>query len=129
MQTCPTAKSRIRAQIAATLLACAALLSSAPAALAHAQLLSTAPASGATLAAQPKLVVFKFGENVGGTLGAVRVYDAAGDEVDDATVTHPGGDAHAIAVGLRPKLPDGTYTATYRVVSADTHIVYGGVRF
>ncbi|HZL54300.1 MAG TPA: CopD family protein, partial [Solirubrobacteraceae bacterium] len=27
------------------------------------------------------------------------------------------------------RLPDGTYTATYRVISADTHIVYGGLVF
>jgi copper transport protein len=129
MQTRPTANWRIYAQIAATLLACAALLSAAPAAFAHAQLLGTSPASGATLATQPKLVVFKFGENVGGTLGAVRVYDAAGNEVDNASVSHPAGNAHAIAVGLRPQLPNGTYTATYRVISADTHIVYGGLVF
>jgi copper transport protein len=129
MQTRMTAKWRIHAQIAATLLACAALLSAAPAAFAHAQLLGTSPASGATLATQPKLVVFKFGENVGGTLGAVRVYDAAGDEVDNASVSHPAGNAHSIAVGLRAQLPDGTYTATYRVISADTHIVYGGLVF
>jgi copper transport protein len=129
MQTRPTTKWRIRAQIAATLLACAASLSAAPAAFAHAQLLGTSPASGATLAVQPKLVVFKFGENVGGTLGAVRVYDAAGNEVDDASVSHPGGNAHSIAVGLRAQLSDGTYTATYRVISADTHIVYGGLVF
>ncbi|HWF33615.1 MAG TPA: CopD family protein [Solirubrobacteraceae bacterium] len=129
MQPRLIAEWRIRAQIAATLLACVALLGAAPAAFAHAQLLSTEPASGATLAAQPKLVVFEFGENVGGTLGAVRVYGAAGNEVDDASVSHPQGDAHALAVGLRAGLPDGTYTATYRVVSADTHIVYGGLVF
>jgi copper transport protein len=129
MQTRSTATWRIRAQIAATLLACVALLSAAPAAFAHAQLLGTSPASGATLAVQPKLVIFKFGENVGGTLGAVRVYDAAGNEVDDANVSHPTGDAHWLAVGLRAQLPDGTYTATYRVISADTHIVYGGLVF
>ncbi len=129
MQTRPTAKWRARAQIAATLLACVALLSAAPAAFAHAQLLGSSPASGATLAVQPKLVIFKFGENVGGTLGAVRVYDAAGNEVDDANVSHTAGNAHDIAVGLRPQLPDGTYTATYRVISADTHIVYGGLVF
>jgi copper transport protein len=129
MQTRPTTKWRIRAQIAATLIACAALLSAAPAAFAHAQLLGTSPASGATLATQPKLVVFKFGENVGGTLGAVRVYNAAGNEVDNASVSHPAGNGHSIAVGLRAQLPDGTYTATYRVISADTHIVYGGLVF
>ena len=74
-------------------------------------------------------VVFRFGEQVGGTLGAVRVYDARGTEVDDLHVTHPNGDPRQIGVGLRPHLPDGTYTATYRVISADTHIVYGGLVF
>jgi copper transport protein len=113
----------------AVLAACLATLGAAPAAFAHAQLLGTSPASGATLAARPRQVIFKFGENVGGTLGAVRVYDAAGDEVDDASVTHPHGNAHWIAVGLKPHLPAGTYTATYRVISADTHIVYGGLVF
>ena len=34
-----------------------------------------------------------------------------------------------MGVGLKPDLPDGTYTATYRVISADTHIVYGGLVF
>ncbi len=34
-----------------------------------------------------------------------------------------------MGVGLKPGLPDGTYTATYRVISADTHIVYGGLVF
>jgi copper transport protein len=32
-------------------------------------------------------------------------------------------------VRLRPGLPDGTYVATYRVVSADSHPVSGGVTF
>jgi copper transport protein len=114
---------------AVALAVCLALLCAAPAALAHAQLLRTSPASGATLANQPQRVAFSFGENVGGTLGAVRVYDAAGNEVDDANVAHPHGDARAIGVGLKAHLPDGTYTATYRVISADTHIVYGGLVF
>jgi copper transport protein len=123
------AARRARLQLTATLLACLMLLCVAPATFAHAQLLGTSPASGATLATQPKLVIFKFGENVGGTLGAVRVYDAAGNEVDDASVSHPARNAHWIAVGLKPQLPDGTYTATYRVISADTHIVFGGLVF
>ena len=45
-------------------------------ALAHAQLLGTSPTSGATVPAQPAQVIFKFNQAVGGTLGAVRVYDA-----------------------------------------------------
>jgi copper transport protein len=57
------------------------------------------------------------------------VYDARGDEVDDLNVTHPQGRSHWMGVGLKAHLPDGTYTATYRVVSADTHVVYGGLVF
>ncbi len=110
-------------------LAAAALLGSAPAALAHAQLLGTSPVSGATVKVQPPEVIFEFNQDVGGTLGAVRVYDAQGEEVDDLDVSHPDGNEHWMGVGLKPHLPDGTYTGTYRVVSADTHIVYGGLVF
>jgi copper transport protein len=104
-------------------------LASAPAALAHAQLLGTSPLSGSTVKVQPKQVIFEFGEPVGGDLGAVRVYNAQGREVDNLQVSHPQGNSHWMGVGLKPHLPDGTYTATYRVISADTHIVYGGLVF
>jgi copper transport protein len=96
---------------------------------AHAQLLGTSPASGSTVAVQPKEVIFEFNQDVGGTLGAVRVYDAQGNEVDDLNVTHSDGNEHWMGVGLKAHLPDGTYTGTYRVISADTHIVYGGLVF
>ena len=114
---------------APALLAAAALLVHAAPALAHAQLLGTSPLSGSTVARQPQEVIFKFNQNVGGTLGAVRVYDAAGNEVDNLQVGHPDGEEHWMGVGLKSGLPDGTYTATYRVISADTHIVYGGLVF
>jgi copper transport protein len=107
----------------------AGLLGSAPAAWAHAQLLGTSPVSGATVKVQPKQVIFKFNQDVGGTLGAVRVYNAQGAEVDDLNVSHPDGNEHWMGVGLKARLPEGTYTGTYRVVSADTHIVYGGLVF
>ena len=113
----------------ALVLALVGLLVCSPAAFAHAQLLGTSPASGSTLATQPKEVIFEFNQNVGGTLGAVRVYNAQGDEVDNLEVSHPKGNEHWMGVGLKPGLPDGTYTGTYRVVSADTHIVYGGLVF
>ncbi len=106
-----------------------AVLARAPLAWGHAQLLGTSPAAGSTVQVQPKEVIFEFNQDVGGTLGAVRVYDAEGNEVDDLNVTHPDGDEHWMGVGLKPHLPDGTYTGTYRVISADTHIVYGGLVF
>ena len=122
-------RSHRRSISAGLLLAVLGLLALAPAALAHAQLLGTSPLSGSTVAVQPKEVIFEFNEAIGGTLGAVRVYDAQGNEVDDLQVSHPEGHEHWLGVGLKPGLPDGTYTATYRVISADTHIVYGGLVF
>jgi len=118
-----------RVLLAAVLSTCLGALASAPPAFAHAQLLGTSPESGSTVATQPAEVIFKYNQNVGGTLGAVRVYNAKGEEVDNLDVSHPEGHEHWMGVGLKPGLPDGTYTATYRVISADTHIVYGGLVF
>ncbi len=115
--------------LTAALAGCALALVSAPAAFAHAELLGSSPRSSSTAQRQPREVIFEFNEAVGGTPGAVRVYDAQGKEVDDHDVAHPGGRQRAMGVGLRPQLPDGTYTATYRVISADTHVVYGGLVF
>jgi copper transport protein len=120
---------RSRLPCLALALAGALVLASAPAALAHAQLLGTYPQTGSTVAKQPGEVIFEFNQAVGGTLGAVRVYNAQGEEVDNLDVTHPEGRQHWMGVGLKSGLPDGTYTATYRVISADTHIVYGGLVF
>jgi copper transport protein len=122
-------RHRARAVAPALVAACLLALWLAPAACAHAQLVGTSPQSGSTEASQPKAVIFEFNEAVGGTLGAVRVYDAHGAEVDNLNVTHAQGRSHWLGVGLKAHLPDGTYTATYRVVSADTHVVYGGLVF
>jgi copper transport protein len=113
----------------AVLVALSAIAIAPASALAHAQLLGTQPVSGTTVKSTPREVIFEFNQAVGGTLGAVRVYDAAGKEVDSGNVSHPDGNEHWMGVGLPAHLPDGTYTGTYRVVSADTHIVYGGLVF
>jgi copper transport protein len=128
-RTRPPTRSRASLAGALALAACLGALALAPAASAHAVLLGTSPQSGETAQSQPAQVIFKFNQNVGGTLGAVRVYDAQGDEVDNLALSHPDGNERWMGVGLKPHLPAGTYTATYRVISADTHIVYGGVVF
>jgi copper transport protein len=106
----------------------AALLAPAGA-CAHATLESTSPVRGAVVHTQPGEVVFRFSEAVEGNFGAVRVFDAKGVRVDEGDPFHPGGDGSALAVRLKPGLATGTYTAVYRVVSADSHIVSSGVVF
>jgi copper transport protein len=117
-------------RLARTLLLVALAAGLAPAAAsAHAQLESTAPERGAVLDRRPSQVTFDFSEPVEGSFGAVRVFDATGKEVQDGEPFHPGDRASAIGVRLADGLADGTYTATYRVVSADSHIVSGGYAF
>ena len=113
----------------ALLLAALLALALPAAAGAHATLEGTVPAQGATVKTQPAMVVFRFDENVEGNFGAVRVFDSAGKRADQGDAFHPGGRGDEMAVHLKPRLPFGTYTATYRVVSADSHIVSSGFVF
>jgi copper transport protein len=108
---------------------CLAALASPQGASAHAVLTSTSPERGAQLDGAPQRVTFRFDERVEAGFGAVRVFDARGERVDEGDLVRPGGDSDAVGVALRAKLPDGNYTATYRVISADSHPISGGFVF
>jgi copper transport protein len=110
-------------------LACVVTAAAAAPASAHALLEATTPERGAALDAAPREVVLRFSEGVEVELGAVRVYDAAGKEVQEGAAFHPHGDDRAVAVRLPSGLADGGYTTTYRVISADSHPVSGGFVF
>jgi copper transport protein len=96
---------------------------------AHAVVVETVPERGGSVERSPERVVFRFNEPVESAFGALRVFDAKGERVDVGATEHPGGEGEAVAVRLRPDLADGTYTATYRVVSADSHPISGGFVF
>jgi copper transport protein len=98
-------------------------------ATAHATLEGTSPQRGERLDHAPAQVVFRFDESVTVSLGAVKVFDAHGNEVQQGDAFHPAGRGSQVAVKLEPGLGDGGYTATYRVVSADSHPVAGGFTF
>lgn len=121
---------KVTRSLAAAVVAAAATLAALPAsALAHATLEGTQPDRGATVPRQPQFVSFRFDEPVEGNFGAVQVFDGAGGRVDAGDAFHPNGRGPLMAVHLKPRLRPGTYTATYRVVSADGHIVSGGFVF
>ncbi len=113
--------------VAAAIVAVALALPSA--AWSHATVESTLPSRGAELERAPERVVFRFSEPVEAAFGAVQVYDQAGKRVDRGSAGHPDGRGDEVAIGLRDGLGDGAYTATYRVVSADSHPVSGGFVF
>lgn len=109
--------------------ALAAALAAPAAVHAHAQLIATSPARGAVVERAPAQVSFTFNEPVEASFGAVRVFDAAGRRQDDGELLRPGGSDRSIGTRLRASAPDGAYTATFRLVSADGHPVAGGFQF
>jgi copper transport protein len=119
----------LRAALGALVAALALALLTPAGALAHAQLEGTSPERGAVVEHEPPAVVFRFDEPVEGNFGAVRVYDANGSRVDEGDAFHPNGEGPRLGVHLKPGLADGSYTATYRVISADGHIVSSGFVF
>jgi copper transport protein len=113
----------------AVVLALLGLVVAPAVASAHARLEGTSPERGTTVAREPAQVVFRFDEPVEARFGAVRVFDARGERVDDGRLVRPGGDQRVAGARLKRGLADGTYTATYRVISADGHPVSGGFTF
>ena len=98
-----------------------------PAAGAHARLITTEPANDAVLEQSPRFVLLRFDEPVETAFGAIRVYDSRARRVDAGKVERPSGKEARIQ--LERRLARGTYTATWRVVSADGHPVSGAFVF
>ncbi|HYH88490.1 MAG TPA: CopD family protein [Solirubrobacteraceae bacterium] len=112
----------------AALVVGAALLAPASAS-AHATLQASSPERGQRLSAPPEEVMLRFDEPVEASFGALRVFDERGREVQQGEPFRPGGRSTQVAVRLRPGLGRGGFTATYRVISADSHPVSGGFVF
>jgi copper transport protein len=94
---------------------------------AHASVLGTSPVDGQSVTPEPANVSVSFSENVSTSAGGLSVRNTDGKRVDDGNNLVTGGTV--LVVGLKPGLPDGTYIATYRVLSADGHPVSGSFVF
>ena len=95
---------------------------------AHAILQSTEPGAGSTVKRPPRSVTLHFDEQVEVSFGSVRVYNTNASRVDEGHPSHPAGDSHAVRLAL-PRLADGSYVVTWRVISADSHPVHGAFTF
>jgi copper transport protein len=116
------------AAVSAFVLGLAILCLTAAPAHAHAVLVASSPVDGAHLDAAPTEVRLTFDESVGLVPGAAQVISTTGLRADTGGA-HLSADGTTIVVPLRPDLPHGSYSATWRVVSADTHIVSGSISF
>ncbi|MGH3246749.1 MAG: copper resistance protein CopC [Trebonia sp.] len=129
-----TTRSAIRtgagARLAAALAVLGGLLAAgllwAPAASAHAVLVSSSPVDGTRVNTEPAQVRLTFDESVGLIPAAEGVISATGLRADTGRPRLTAGGT-TIILPLRPHLPKGTYSATWRVVSADTHGVSGSI--
>ena len=117
-------RSLVGLVLSAALVALTALPAGASA---HAVVEQAQPTRGAALDRAPERVEVTFDEMVESSFGALRVFAADGERVDLGDVLRPSDDA--VAVRVEGDLPDGAYTVTYRVVSADSHPVTGGYVF
>ena len=122
-----TLRSRAVRRAATRLTVALVALVAVPAAAAHATVVATSPGNNEVVQASPQTVTIDFSEPVETAFGAVRVFNGVAERVDTGELSRPDGDS--VAIGLKGDLPNGTYTVTYRVVSADTHPVSGAFVF
>lgn len=92
----------------------------APAALAHNTLVGSTPESGATLDTTPEEVELTFNDEIGDGNNAIAVSGPDGDDRTDGDVTIEGDTA---TTQLQPLEESGEYTVSYRIVSADGHLL------
>ncbi|WP_172836042.1 copper resistance CopC/CopD family protein [Microlunatus soli] len=112
------------------LLAATLLVAGAAPASAHAVLVDSSPRDGARLQRLPTTITLRFDESVGATADAGRVLDADGRRVDNGTVRTTD-NGRTVIIGLRGGQAEAKarYLVSWRVISADSHVVTGSLRF
>jgi copper transport protein len=111
--------------VVATLAALLALPASSV--LAHAALQTSTPAANSVLETGPTAIVLDFDEDIESSLADIQLFDAAGTRIDTGPAGQ-GADATIATVSV-PTLQDGLYAVTWRVTSADGHVVEGAFSF
>ena len=120
--------SRIARQLVAALAILVGVLTlGTTAASAHATLESSSPADGQSVLTSPSEIRITFSEAVTTISGGLSVLDADGKTVDTGNSEIVGG--RTLVAPISETLSDGTYVATYRVLSADGHPVSGSILF
>ena len=96
---------------------------------AHSGLVSSDPLAGATLGASPSVIRLTFSEEPEPSLSEIRVLNAGGTPLQSGPPEAAAGDPLVLTVPV-PKLPIGTYTVSFRAVSAvDGHATVGAYAF
>jgi copper transport protein len=102
------------------------LASPASPATAHAGLLEVQPQAGAVLAQPPTEVVLTFSEPVRIIPGKIHIISPDGRAVEGGKPTSVGVKLH---IPMKATTERGTYLTSFRVISADSHPISGGIPF
>lgn len=93
---------------------------------AHSELVSSSPSTGETLNTVPTEVVLTFSEEVNKDLNEIQVTDGEGIEMTDGDPVIVGA---TVTQALLPDVHPGSYSITYKVVSADGHPISAVIPF
>lgn len=94
---------------------------------AHAALETSTPAANSVLEESPPQIVLDYDEDIEASLASIKVFGSDGTAVEVGAPV-AGADASIVQADL-PKLDDGLYAVTWRVSSADGHVVDGAFSF
>lgn len=93
---------------------------------AHAELVETNPANGAHLDRPPRQVLLRFTEAVNPVRDGFRLLDDSGATISRPVAT---ADGTRVTMPLPASLADGVFVVSWRVVSADSHPIFGAFVF
>jgi methionine-rich copper-binding protein CopC len=102
------------------------LIASAEPASPHAFVDASVPADRSTVREAPREVTVRFTESVELEFSRITVKSGAGETVSTGPIRQPAG--NTLTVGLKALGP-GSYTIEWRVLSVDTHVTDGVLRF
>jgi methionine-rich copper-binding protein CopC len=110
-------------------LAMAAAIALVPAAaFAHGKLENAVPAAGSTLDAAPDALRLTFNEDLESTFSTVKVSDANGAAVTKEMAKVDASNPRMLTIAL-PKLPSGSYSVRWAVMTHDAHKTKGTYTF
>lgn len=119
-------RRRVVGAVLATVFGLLAATGPASPAYAHAVLESTSPEADSLIQEAPTQVVLTFSEPVNPVPDRVRVIAPDGSRVDH---NEPRASGQQLIIPIRPLTQPGTYLVSFRVISADSHPVYGTFSF
>lgn len=96
---------------------------------AHAYIIKSTPMENETLAHSPSLVSLEFSEAIQSKFDSLTVVNSLGQRVDVSEASIDKKNPNTLEAKVQTALPNGAYTISWKVLSADGHPVQGTIPF